>query len=394
METAIGESAAACMVKPMYRIFKPELPGNFAIQWLDCFNRFQSFLADHYPYKPFIIRVFITAQNKEDFHQYSARIKETFVANDLPVSVVSQSPEKPYLVVIEAGVADSFHSNMEYGHVGPVKYCRIFNKDYSEIWLAGTEGRMGNSIYQSAVNSFSQLLDTFGQIGSNGNHIVRQWNYVEQIFSIREVDGKKSQHYQQFNEARAKFYSKHRTVPAYPAATGIGVDFNGVSIECCLIKGNETLRTIPISNPNQLDSYQYGLSVLREGLADHKKQTPQFERALLITTGKASRLMISGTAAIIGQETVAAGNVEEQTLITIRNIEALTSKSNLNRHCPWITVFPDKYTYVRVYVKNDADIIKVKSICRDHFYDVPMNFVVADICREDLLVEIEGEKIS
>lgn len=382
------------MVKPVYRIFKPGVPGSFTMQWLDCFDRFQYFLSGQHPYKPFIIRVFITARTEEEFHRHSRRIKETFASNDLPVTVLSQSPGNAHLVIMEAGFADSSRFGMEYGHTGPVSFCRISGKNFSEIWMAGSEGKAEGSIYQSAVRSFSQLLPAFRQTRSDAGHIVRQWNYVEKIFSIPEIHGKRSQHYQQFNEARAEFYGKHRALPAYPAATGIGVDFNGVTIECCLIRGDETLQTISISNPNQVDSYHYGESVLEEGPSGHKKQAPQFERALLITDGKCSRLMISGTAAIVGQKTFARGNVEEQTFLTIRNIEALTSISNLKRHCPSMTVFPDKYAYLRVYVRNEADLEKVKSICCNHFGNAPVSFVVADICREDLLVEIEGEKIS
>ncbi|MDP2890184.1 MAG: dioxygenase, partial [Bacteroidota bacterium] len=116
--------------------------------------------------------------------------------------------------------------------------------------------------------------------------------------------------------------------------------------------------------------------------------------AKLMMSGNQSRVFISGTASIAGQETIGLNDIEEQTRITIDHIELLTGKKNLKLHAPKLTIIPDQYAYVRVYVKNEADIPVVKAICRNHFGEVPLSFVQADICREDLLVEIEAEKIG
>jgi hypothetical protein len=52
-----------------------------------------------------------------------------------------------------------------------------------------------------------------------------------------------------------------------------------------------------------------------------------------------------------------------------------------------------KYTLLRVYVKNQEHFDEVRKICSDHFPRVPAIFIEADICREDLLTEIEAEFI-
>ena len=46
---------------------------------------------------------------------------------------------------------------------------------------------------------------------------------------------------------------------------------------------------------------------------------------------------------------------------------------------------------LRVYIKKDEDFNKVKEICRRSYPDVPSVFIKADICRENLLIEIEAE---
>ena len=55
---------------------------------------------------------------------------------------------------------------------------------------------------------------------------------------------------------------------------------------------------------------------------------------------------------------------------------------------------PVEYSVVRVYIKNLADFPVVKEICAQFYGDVPILYIEADICRDDLLVEIEAEMIS
>ena len=46
--------------------------------------------------------------------------------------------------------------------------------------------------------------------------------------------------------------------------------------------------------------------------------------------------------------------------------------------------------YLRAYVRRGRDLGAVRAACRLAFGDIPSHFVRADICRDDLLVEIEG----
>ena len=49
--------------------------------------------------------------------------------------------------------------------------------------------------------------------------------------------------------------------------------------------------------------------------------------------------------------------------------------------------------YLRVYVKYNKDMAQVKSTCQKHFPHLSILYVVADICRPELLVEIEGQAV-
>lgn len=385
------------MIKPQYQIFTPGCAGSFEEQWSDCFKEFRLFLTTNSTQKAFIARVFVAANSQDEYFRYSKQIEKRLNSVGVPFSVLAESPESPNLVMIEAGFVDSSGVQVEYGIIETVRYCKISSSGYNEYWFAGVEGsRNGNTISEKATGAFSRLLSAFLKLGLGFNQIVRQWNYVEQIYEMEQIDSLLRQNYQLFNEARGEYYSKYRTVSDFPAATGIGVDFNGVTIECMVVSSDESLKSIAICNPKQLKSYNYGQEVLKGEPQKNSKQNqpPQFERARLLTNDQTARLFISGTASIVGQETVGLNDVEKQTYVTIDNIEQLASVANLRSHYPELTVFPDKYAYVRVYVKNEEDIPAVKVICQGNFGAVPMTFVKADICRADLLVEIEAEMIS
>lgn len=397
METGAVNELQGTIVRPQYQVFIPSYTGDFEKQWQSCFDDFQSSLNNHPNQKAFIVRVFVATENSQEFLQYSELIKQTFSTTEIPFSVLAESPEKPNQIMIEAGFINDKKIQVEYGKANSLRFCKLSTLSYSEFWFAGITGdSKENTIYESAESAFRQLLTAFLQLDLGFNQIVRQWNYVEQIFGFEQIDLQKRQNYQLFNEARSEFFSRYRTAPDFPSATGIGVAYNGVTIECMAATRDAKLKIVAINNPQQLNSCKYGQNVLKgEPLKNRtNNQPPQFERAKLMTTGFFSRVFISGTASIVGQETIGLNDVEEQTRVTIENIELLTSESNLKLHCPELAVIPNKYAYLRVYVKNEDDIPSVKAICRQHFGEVPMTFVKADICRTELLVEIEAEKVS
>lgn len=383
------------MIKPQYQIFGSEGAGAFEEQWNVCFDNFLSFLEANPDQKPFIARVFIAVDDKEQFASRSKWIKEQQKVLNIPISVLAEAPELPELVLIEAGFVSSSSHRVEYGKAAGISYCKIESSGYSEYWLADVEGEE-EALTENARNAFARLLQAFLHLGIGFNQIYRQWNYVEQIFGIQEIEGKSRQNYQVFNEARAEYYSKYRTVSGFPAATGIGTAFNGVTIECMAVECDDEVKTIAISNPKQTNSYKYGQEVLKgePQKNSNQNQAPQFERARLMTNGASSRLFVSGTASIIGQETIGIEDVEMQARVTIANIQSLVSEENLRAHYLALDAVPDKYVYVRVYVKNAEDIPVVKMICSGYFLNVPITFVQADICRANLLVEIEAEMVN
>ena len=50
--------------------------------------------------------------------------------------------------------------------------------------------------------------------------------------------------------------------------------------------------------------------------------------------------------------------------------------------------------FVRVYIKQQEDYAKVRAVCEKRLGELPTIYAVADVCRPDLLVEIEGVAFS
>jgi len=388
------------LIKPSYKIIIPEVTGDFIVQWNSCLQQLLDLKANT-SLKPIRINVFVKSLNQADYLNQQihidATITKTFGKECPPFGVVMQEPEDPYIVIAEVGFVDQHSANVTYGSFHDRYYCIVDAENYKEYWTIGAQSVHPDfNILASSNASFSYLYDLYDHLGLSFNNIVRQWNYVGELLSKENIDGRLRQHYQMFNETRSQFYKKYRDRKDFPAATGIGMLYLGVCIDSFSITGDDNLKIVPISNPCQSESYKYGQKVLvgAPDCALPQNQPPQFERAKLIVLKDAARLIISGTASIIGEDTVGIGDVEEQTRITIKNIQILSAPETLKTQCPEITLIPETYSYVRVYVKFKEDISKVKKICIEAFGDVPTTYVVADICRDNLLVEIETELIS
>ncbi len=121
------------------------------------------------------------------------------------------------------------------------------------------------------------------------------------------------------------------------------------------------------------------------------KETPKFERARFLGLFNKKLVLISGTASIIGEKTAGVGDPVKQTEITIENIKQLYSPETLN-NITGNSMVP-KYGHARVYIKNRNDYAVIKRSFKLNYGNLPVVYIVADICRKDLLVEIEGKVI-
>ena len=301
-------------------------------------------------------------------------VKEHFPTATPLVSYVAQKPECGALVAEVVSLADS-DATVER----EARYILLKRGSCHEIM---SEGIIPADI---TASTFAQANDIFATVGAilkeNGftpSDIYRQWNYIQGITVLN--DG--SQNYQEFNDARSMFYAGGSWSNGYPAATGIGTSRGGVMIEFSAIK-EESVPNKPIDNPLQVAAHNYSQDVLDGKVIEELKErtTPKFERARVL----GSTIFISGTAAIKGEHSNHSTSAVEQTAETMEIMDNLVSKENIP-----VENNGSHYRFLRVYVKNECDIPAVREYMNAHYPTADKHYLVADICRPELLVEIEG----
>lgn len=256
-------------------------------------------------------------------------------------------------------------------------YTLLHGDGFCELITEGiTPHSTTGSIKEQSDDIFAQLGDVLAKNNFDISDIYRQWNYIEQITLMS--DGR--QNYQEFNDARSRFYNCTKWTNGYPAATGIGSSCGGVMVEVYAIKGEKVVNHA-IDNPLQTSAHSYSQRVLT-GISDEpQRTTPKFERARIV----GDNVYISGTAAIRGEDSLALDNAAEQTAETMQIIKQLVAPENIP-----VTVKGSNYTLLRVYIKNGKDAPEVIRFMDENYPDIPKHYLKADVCRPELLVEIEG----
>jgi enamine deaminase RidA (YjgF/YER057c/UK114 family) len=375
-----------------YRIYQSSVIGSISEEWHQCLKQIR--ITQENSKRPIKLYVCISLKDRKSYmkarEEITGSVIDTFKEQTPAVSITVHPPEKPYNVAVEALFDSSDTQEIFTRYYGSVPYVVINNRWGKEVWGAGLgSGLFSENTRKAAENAFDQVVALLEKEDMTLNNIIRQWNYIGNILKIRNG----IQNYQVFNEVRSEYYSRYRTVTGYPAATGIGMKSESVIIDFCAISPDESVRINKLSNPNQVNAYEYTQNILK-GVKDtgkSKKHPPQFERALIIAFKNNAVLYISGTASIIGQETIGKDDVAMQTTVTIENIKKLTSPEMISQVLPERIQYSMKYILLRIYIRNQEDFNTVRTICEEHFPGIPAVFIEADICRDNLLTEIEAE---
>lgn len=307
------------------------------------------------------------------------RVKEHFAGCAPVVSYVAQAPcdGRLSLEVHEVSGAPAIHYKEGY--------ITIEQEGYKYIFIGGIGGdSLNDSISRQTDVVFSKVEAILQAEAMPIDSIVRQWNYIEKIVA---VDKTGHQHYQDFNDVRSRFYGKADWKKGYPAATGIGTQWGGVMVDIdALVVADGTVGIYPLDNPLQVPAHAYSDEVL---LGNSQKTTPKFERGKVITLLDGPMVYVSGTAAIRGEQSLTGVGIEAQTRATLENIAYLLSAQNLLAAGVEATC-DTRLQLLRVYLKHVEDESAARSVIEKMLPSVPVLYVVADICRDELLIEMEG----
>ncbi len=225
---------------------------------------------------------------------------------------------------------------------------------------------------ESAYRQVFTLLDTLRY-----PYLYRVWNYMADINA--QTYG--LERYRQFNLGRQDAFLAHGrdVVGNVPAACALGFD---QTTRGPLTIGFLAGRIAPrrIENPRQISAYQYP--------QEYGPRSPTFSRASLVQLGQDEVLFISGTASIVGHATVHPADVVAQTRETLANIEAVLAEANRLAKQPRFDLVSLHY---KIYVRHPGDLAQIRAELTHRVGEgLKAVYLQADVCRQDLLVEIEA----
>jgi enamine deaminase RidA (YjgF/YER057c/UK114 family) len=318
-----------------------------------------------------------------------------FYGSEMPAtSYIPQRPCEGKLIAIEAlGVGQGR---------GDVKIQRkseqLVTTSHNGIaWVhcAHVVPEAGDNVYDRSQDAFHRMQAMLAGEGVSFDQVIRTWLYIGGIVA----DDSPTQPYRELNRARSDFYEDisflaDRLPPnqphgrIFPASTGIGTDGADVSMSCIALRTDrKDILAMPLENPRQTAAFDYA--------ASYSPSSPKFSRAMALSCGQYATIFVSGTASITNSETRHLDNAALQTAETLDNIEALISEENMAQHgLPCLGSNLRNLGFVRVYVKRQEDYAQVRSMCERRLGELPMIYAIADVCRPDLLVEIEGIAFS
>lgn len=219
----------------------------------------------------------------------------------------------------------------------------------------------------------SAYLELIRLISTKGYpHIIRSWNYMADI-NRGEGD---EERYKLFCAGRQQAFEDARYGSnQYPSACALGHRHGQTIIYLIAARQPGT----HFENPLQRRAYLYPRKF--------GPKSPSFSRATLVEWQKERQLYVSGTASIIGYETRHPKDLGKQLDTTLENIDSLLThvgrQTGLSK-TPTMSI-------AKVYLRHAEDLSAVQPVVQQHFGEgVPILFVQADVCRSELLVEIDG----
>jgi len=237
--------------------------------------------------------------------------------------------------------------------------------ELSHEWTTGITSLNTDTSYDQTRGGF-EYYDSFleSRSMSLADNVIRTWLFVRDVGAD----------YRGLTVARREFFAERGLTPDthFIASSGIG----GASANAA---AKVVMDAYAISGvrPEQIEYLE-----ARDHLGPTHAYGVTFERATSVAYRDRKHVIVSGTASIDPEgDILYPGNVLRQFDRTIENIEALLKQAGatLGDMCVFIA-----------YVRDPEDHAVVWRQMRKRFGDVPIQVLVATVCRPEWLVEVEG----
>jgi chorismate lyase/3-hydroxybenzoate synthase len=234
-----------------------------------------------------------------------------------------------------------------------------------ETWECGEELLFGSLVVAESEPLESLARSVYACLIADARaagypYFVRMWNYVGDINAY----DRGQERYQLFCAGRHDAFVSagyHHDVDL-PAASAVGM--HGRGLVTYFLAAREP--GVQVENPRQVAAYRYP--------PEYGTKSPSFSRATVWN----DRVFVSGTSSVLGHATVHPNDVAAQLEETLHNIEVVLAQTGRSL----ANVISAK-TYIRRTSDYDVIAQRLEGV-------LPSNlFLEADICRADLLLEIE-----
>lgn len=259
-------------------------------------------------------------------------------------------------------------SAVHFGWDGELGFAKNDEILFGQLHLKETALAATETAVHRAYRQIDELLSRHGY-----PHWLRTWNFLSDI----NQGAGDNERYRQFVAGRYRAIAGDTGFEKQlPAATAIGSQQGGLLIY--FLAGRSA--GWQIENPRQVSAFRYP--------RQYGPRSPSFSRAMLVPWADQWELLVSGTASVVGHESLHLGEPMRQLEECVRNVEALTAEASriLGVGAAWTP--QGCKLYLRASHAGELDA--ARQCLSRHLPGSKILALQGDICRTDLALEIEA----
>ncbi len=267
--------------------------------------------------------------------------------------------------LVPTGLVELWHADdpIEVGRDGLIQFAAAGHYLAGQVLI--DEQAVGG--LAAAASAAYEAISRFTLRGGH-RHLLRMYNY----FSAINTGAGDAERYKQFCSGRAAGFQA-LSDRSWPAATAVGRQDDSGLLQVYWLASDEPGR--PVENPRQMSAFHYP--------RQYGPSPPHFSRAMQVADG----MLISGTASVLGHCSHHLDDLPAQLDEILRNLASLRQAGN--------SPAPGRGTLFKIYLRNAAAAGFVANYLRAHLPPrVQFLILGADICRRELLVEIDAVQLG